>query len=1052
MQNKGLIWTFIILLSLTCIYQLSFTWIAQGVESDAEKYANGSIELEEQYLDSMSNQVVYPIFGYTYNEVRKNEINLGLDLKGGMNVVLEVSIADVIKAVSSNSDDKDFHAAMELAKENQKTTQKDFVSLFADAWKEVAGDKPLTSVFFTLENKDKINRNSSNNDVIKFIRKEADAAFERTFQVLRTRVNLFGVAQPNIQMLTTTDRILVELPGVKNKSRVRQLLQGTAKLEFWETYENQEIYPYLAEANDKINAILKAKEKGISVEEQEESAALDSLSENINEVDEGLSKNEEVQGSASLEEVDEKSEESLAELDSINTEVDSLEVDEDKGLSLLEQISGKAETDTSSDSSIDNTDLSFDEFAENNPLFAVLSPAIYQTENGDYMPGEGPMVGYVAVKDTAKVNEYLAMPEVKKIFPSDLKLLWTAKPFDDNEEFIQLIAIQVNNRDGEAPLEGDVITDASQEFSQFGGRPEITMRMNSLGAKSWKSLTRDNIGKSIAIVLDEYVYSFPRVNGEIAGGVSSITGDFSIDEAKLIANILKAGKLPAPAHIVEEAVVGPSLGQEAINSGMSSFLIALVVVLLYIIFYYGNSGIAADIALLSNLFFILGILASTSIALTLPGIAGIVLTIGMAVDANVLIYERIREELRNGKGIRLAVKEGYKNAYSAIIDANVTTMLTGIILWIFGTGPIEGFAKVLVIGIITSLFTAIFVTRLVFEWRLDKKKKITVDTKFSKGLFENLDIKVVERRKIFYVISVIIIVLGIGSMIFRGFSYGVDFTGGTTYVVRFDETVPVSDVRDALGESFISEDGVKLTPEIKVFGAVNQLKITTSYLIDSFDKGTNELIEEKLNEGLATMDILYEIMSSQVVGPTIADDIKKSAYWAVGFSLLIMFLYIFFRFRKWQYGLGAVLAIMHDVIIVLSAYSIFYGIMPFSLDIDQSFIAAILTVVGYSINDTVVIFDRIREFLGSKRKRSYKQLVNEAVNSTLGRTINTSLTTIFVLTMIFIFGGEVIRGFAFALLIGVIAGTYSSVCVATPLVVDFSKNEVEELNKEKEKK
>lgn len=1023
MQNKGLIWTFIVLLSLACLYQLSFTWVAQGVENDAEQFANGSIEKEENYLDSMAAEPVYPVLGHTYGEVRKNVLNLGLDLKGGMNVTLEVSVADVVKALASNSDDEDFNKAIDLAKEKMRNNQDNFVNLFAQSWKEVAGDKPMASVFYTLENKDNINRDATNEEVVEFIREEADAAFDRTFQVLRTRVNLFGVAQPNIQKLTASDRILVELPGVKNKERVRQLLQGTAKLEFWETYENAEIYPYLAQANEKLNLIQKGDE--VDSKDADSTSKIEALADTVEQ------------------KVEEATEEVV---ETAETAIDSLTNDTtEKESSLMDQIAGEA--DTASTDSAGIADQSFEDFAKDNPLFAVLSPAIYQNEQGNYMPGEGPIVGYVAIKDTAKVNEYLAMPEIQKIFPNDLRLLWTAKPFDEEGRFLQLIAIEVNSRDGKAPLEGDVITDAFQDFGQFGGRPEITMKMNTLGAKSWKRLTGENIGQSIAIVLDNYVYSFPNVNAEISGGVSSIEGDFSIEEAKLIANILKAGKLPAPARIVEEAVVGPSLGQEAIDSGMTSFLIALLIVLLYMIFFYGKAGIASDIALLANLFFIMGVLASTNIALTLPGIAGIVLTIGISVDANVLIYERIREELRAGKGTRLAITDGYKNAYSSIIDANVTTLLTGIILWFFGTGPVEGFAKVLVIGIITSLFSAIFITRLIFAWRLDKKQKITVSTKFSEHFLENISLKIVEKRKVFYIISSIIILIGVGSLLTRGLAYGVDFTGGRTYVVRFDESRDAVDVRKALSNSFVTEDGVNLAPEVKVFGEDNQLKVTTSYLIDSESIDADAKVETKLNEGLKSLGASYQIMSSQKVGPTIADDIKTSAFWAIIFSLIIIFLYILFRFRKWQFGLGAIAAIFHDVLLVLAVFSIFYGILPFSLEIDQAFIAAILTVVGYSINDTVVVFDRIREYLGAYKKREFNTVVNEAVNSTLSRTFNTSMSTFFVLLMIFIFGGEVIRGFSFALLVGVIVGTYSSLCVATPIVVDLTKKQEDKKRK-----
>lgn len=999
MQNKGLIWSFIILLSLACLYQLSFTWVAQGVESDAKEYANGSTEIEENYLDSMASESVYPITGQTYAEISKNVINLGLDLKGGMNVTLEVSVADVVKVLASTrKDDETFVKAIARAKELQKSSQSNFIELFDQAWQETAGTKPLTDIFYNFETKSKLNQNDPNEKVIEFLREETNAAFDRTFEVLRTRVNLFGVAQPNIQKLESSDRILVELPGVKNKERVRQLLQGTAKLEFWETYNNNEIYPYLAEANDKLNKIM-----GNDETEEEDIAILKDDSIDV--------------------------EDALANL--TDTVVDMLgdsSIVEEKSNELLDQLTDDSDTTA--------LDQSFEDFAKDNPFFAVLSPAIYQNTEGNYVPGEGPIVGYAAIKDTAKVNQYLRMPEISGLFPNKLKLLWTAKPSDEAGKFLQLIAIKVESRDGNAPLEGDVITDAFQDFSQLGGSPEITMRMNPIGAKTWKLLTADNIGRSVAIVLDNYVYSFPNVNQEISGGVSSISGNFTIEEAKLIANILKAGKLPAPARIVEEAVVGPSLGEKSIGDGLLSLIVALVIVMIYMIFYYGKAGIASDIALLANLFFLMGVIASTNIALTLPGLAGIVLTIGISVDANVLIYERIREELRAGKGARLAIADGYKHAYSSIIDANVTTLLTGIILWFFGTGPVEGFAKTLVIGILTSLFSAIFITRLIFAWRLDNKKKVTVSTNFTENAFSNLKLNFIPKRKTYYMISGILILAGVASFAVKGLSYGVDFKGGRSYLVSFDDKVETSDVRNALSGAF------ETAPEVKTFGEDNQVKITTSFMIDSEDPTADDQVEALLLGGIKDVGSNAKIESSQKVGPTIADDIKKSSIWAILFSLVVIFLYILLRFRKWQYGLGAVIAIFHDVIIVLAIFSMFWGILPFSLDIDQAFIAAILTVVGYSINDTVVVFDRIREFLGSYKKREMEEVVNDALNSTLSRTINTSLSTFFVLLMIFIFGGEVIRGFAFALMIGVAVGTYSSLCVATPIVVDLTKKQL----------
>ena len=822
--------------------------------------------------------------------------------------------------------------------------------------------------------------------------------------------------------------LIRKLPGVKNKDRVRQLLQGTAKLEFWETYENADVYPYLAQANDKLNLLLG--DKTTDAEEVDKDI--------MDAVVEGTA---DTLKAAMMEDTP----------STVDTELNALIEGED---STIEEESNElldALTEEGDSLGGDDINQSFEEFSKTNPLFAILQASVYQDpETNAYRAGEGPVVGTVAIKDTAKVNKYLKMDGIADIFPNDLKLLWTAKTIKDREgkptSYLQLIAIEVKSRDGKAKLEGDVITDANQDFGQFGGRPEITMRMNALGAKTWQRMTGENVGKSIAIVLDDNVYSFPNVNGEISGGVSSITGDFSIEEAKLIANILKAGKLPARARIVEEAVVGPSLGQEAINSGLLSFIVALVIVLLYMIFYYGKAGIASDIALLANLFFILGVLASTNIALTLPGIAGIVLTIGISVDANVLIYERIREELRAGKGARLAIADGYKHAYSSIIDANVTTILTGIILWFFGTGPVEGFAKTLVIGILTSLFCAIFITRLIFAWRLDNKKKVTVSTKATEGAFQKTNVSFVPKRKLYYIISSIIILAGIGSYFARGLSYGVDFSGGRSYLVRFEKSVSPAEVRDALSNAFVAENGSSYTPEVKSFGDDNQVKVTTSFMIDSEAEDADKQVEDKLMGGLSDMNANAQIMSSQKVGPTIADDIKSSAVWAILFSLVIIFLYILFRFRKWQYGLGAIVAIFHDVLVVLAVFSLCHGILPFSLDIDQAFIAAILTVVGYSINDTVVVFDRIREFLSSYKKKEMEVVINDALNSTLSRTVNTSLSTFFVLLMIFIFGGEVIRGFAFALLVGVAVGTYSSLCVATPIVVDLS-NKKEEVKK-----
>lgn len=994
MQNKGLLTGFTILFAIGCLFSLSLTWFATSVESDAKEYANGNSELEYAYLDSMASEEVYPVIGYTYGELRTKMLNLGLDLKGGMNVTLEVQIEEVVKALSSFNKDVPFNQAIRDAKQKQLETNQDFVTLFGEAYIAKNPNGKLSSIFYTLDNKDQLSPNATNEEVLEFVKTEADDAIERSFNVIRTRIGLFGSAQPSIQRLTGSDRILVELPGVKNKERVRQLLQGTAKLEFWLTWENKEVYPMLEQADIKLGKVL----NGIK-DEVKDSTATDSTV---------------VDGAAVEEEVEDSTEDAAA--------------------SLLDDLAaGSNDTNLTDSTATANQD--YEKYAKEHPLFAVMRPAIYQNpENQQYEYGTGPVVGMVAVKDTARVNELLKMKEVQSFFPPRLKFLWTAKPYDEEGKFVQLIAIKIDNRDGKAALEGDVIIDASQQFDQFGGSPEISMSMNGEGANKWRILTGGHIGESIAIVLDDLVYSFPTVNGEISGGQSSISGNFTIEEAKLIANILKAGKLPAPARIVEEAVVGPTLGSESISKGLNSFMIALLVVLAYMIFYYSKAGVASVIALLANMFFIFGILAAfpSLIALTLPGIAGIILTIGMSVDANVLIFERIREEIAAGKGIRLAVADGYKFAYSSIIDANVTTILTGVVLLIFGTGPVAGFAKTLVVGIFTSLFTAIFITRIIFESRLAKNKTLSFSTKLTEGAFKKVNFGFLKNRKKFYILSGIIILAGIGSLATRGLQYGVDFKGGRSYTVRFEGEVSTVDVASKLTVPF------EHAPEVKTFGDGNQVKIVTSYMIDSNAEDADNQVEAKLNEGLAQVGSGFEIMSSQKVGPTIADDIKTDSFWSIVFSLVIIFLYIVFRFKKWQFGMGALIALFHDVLMVLSLFSLLYGILPFSLEIDQAFIAAILTVVGYSINDTVVVFDRIREYLGSYKKQEMGAVINNALNSTLSRTVNTSLSTIFVLAMIFFFGGEVIRGFSFALLIGVIVGTYSSLCIASPVMYDFA--------------
>ena len=1002
MQNRNVIKIFAIIFAIVCLYQLSFTWVANGVEDDAVAYAADFNEDEREvkekfYLDSISSEQVFDILltSYTYAECQQREINLGLDLKGGMNVTLEVMVVDVVKALSNQNKDETFNAAIANTLSAQEDSQDDFVTIFGREYEKLApaANTGLSALFSTPDLRDKVQFSSTNLEVIEVLKIEVEDAIARSFNILRSRIDRFGVTQPNIQRLETAGRILVELPGIKDPERARKLLQSTAQLEFWETYEYKELFQALESAN----AFLRETAQAVTVEE-------DSVKVETTQVEEVVEQEDTTQ---------------------------------DKTSDLLAEI----EADTlAADSTANN--LSFEEFASQNPLYALLYPNVDQQNQLN----EGPVVGFCAVKDTAALNVYLKDDAIRKFFPVDVKFAYTVKPYDPDGKFVQLVALK-SDRNGKSAMEGDVVTDAVQVFGQFASSAEVSMEMNAEGAKQWKRLTAENIKKSVAIVLDGYVYSYPTVQAEIAGGRSSITGNFTVNEAKDLANILKSGKLPAPARIIEEAIVGPSLGEEAISSGLTSFIFALLLVLAYMIFYYNGAGVVSNIALLANIFFIFGVLSSLGAVLTLPGIAGIILTIGMSVDANVLIYERIREELSNGKGLRLAIEDGYNNAYSSIIDANVTTLLTGIILYTFGTGPIKGFATTLIIGILTSLFAAIFITRLVISYRLNKGKTISFATKLTEGAFKNINIDFIGKRKRFYILSAVIVLLGIGSLVTKGLNYGVDFIGGRTYVVRFDDTVNNEELRSALTDVFVDADGLNYTPQVKTFGDDNQVKVTTSFMIENSEPTTDLIVESKLSEGLSTTGLEYEIMSSQKVGPTIADDIKDAAVWSVFFSLLIIFLYILVRFRKWQFSLGAVVAVFHDVLIVLSIFSIFYGILPFSLEIDQAFIAAILTIIGYSLNDTVVVFDRVREYMNDNKKKGVHELINGALNSTLSRTINTSLTTFCVLLIIFIFGGEVIRGFMFALLVGVVVGTYSSLFVASPIMLDTIKKKEEKVKR-----
>ncbi|MCC8173631.1 MAG: protein translocase subunit SecDF [Odoribacter sp.] len=1008
MRNKGAITLLIVVLVLVSAYQLFFTYKTSQVERAARVYADGDADKEKAYLDSMANRTVYNFLGlvkFTYKECKELELPLGLDLKGGMNVTMEVEVADILRSLANNSQDPAFNQAIAEATRMRATSSKDFVTLFGEAFERIAPNAQLASpnIFGTVELKDKIKIGASNREVLNVIHNEANGAIDNTFNILRTRIDRFGVAQPNIRKADISGRIVIELPGIKDAQRVRKLLQGTAALEFFETFDNPEFYPYLVSANDRIRDLQKGSENTSSVEQDTTEVFTES----------------------------ERVEESLEE-NPITSTVTSDDEDD-----LLRQL---ATGDTLTGSNLD-----IEEWRKENPLFSILTPAA--SSNGLH---PGSTVGYAQLRDTSEVNRLLELPQVKSLLPRNARLIWSMKSTDD---VLALHAIKITTRDGKAPLDGGAVTDARKGFNeQAGGAPMVNMNMNGEGAKVWARLTKDNVGRCIAIVLDGYVVSAPVVNGEIKGGSSQITGNFDVKEAEDLANILKSGKLPAPARIIADEIVGPSLGQESIRTGMWSFAIAFILVLLYMLFFYSKgAGLAADIALLANLFFLFGVLASIEAVLTLPGIAGIVLTMGMAVDANVLIFERIEEGKRAGKGLKLAIKDGYNNAYSAIIDGQVTTLLTGFILYYFGEGPIKGFATTLIIGIFTSLFCAIFITRLILERAASKNENVSFTTNFTKNWLRNTRIPFLQKRKIYYLVSGTLIVLSFAFLFTKGLDLGIDFVGGRTYTVRFDQPVQVEDVAESLTEVYGS------APEVKTFGGENQVKITTKYKIDEEGLEVDDEVETLLYEGVqkylptgVDKETFLEDyrLRSEKVGPAVAEDITRAAFWSVLFALIVIFVYIMVRFTKWQYGAGAVVGLAHNVIIVMGVFSAFSGLLPFSLEIDQAFIAAILTVVGYSINDTVVVFDRIREYHGLYPKRSEMEVTNEALNSTLRRTFSTSLSTTIVLLAIFIFGGTSIKGFIFALLIGIIVGTYSSLCVATPISYDLSQR----FNKTKSKK
>ena len=994
MQNKGFVKVFAVLLTLVCLFYLSFSFVTRHYNSKAAEYAGGDPVKESSYLDSLSTQKVW--LGYTLKQCREMEISLGLDLKGGMNVVLELNVADVIRSLSNNNQDENFNKALDLAYAHQATSQKDFIDLFAEEYKKLDNGARLSAIFSTFELKDKITPQSTDAQVVSVLKDELKSAIDNSFNVLRTRIDRFGVVSPNIQRLETAGRILVELPGVKEPERVRKLLQGSANLEFWETYNLPEIYQQLVAADNVLATVLKSEDSAAATESTDAVVA-------------------------------ETTETTTAAPAEATNDADSL---------LAKIGEDKPENQAA---------LSREEFAKQHPLFALLQINQY---NGQL--ASGPVVGIADKKDIAKINEYLNMKQVKDILPRNLSLKWGVKALDEKEQYFYLYAIKMTNRDGTPALGGDVVTDANADFVQQAGRSEqqVSMTMNAEGAKAWARLTKENIGKAVAIVLDDMVYSAPNVQVEITGGRSQITGHFTPEEAKDLANVLKSGKMAASVQIVQEDVVGPSLGQEAINAGVISFALALILLMIYMCAFYGIiPGLIADGALVLNIFFTMGILASFQAVLTLPGIAGMVLTLGMAVDANVLIYERTKEELRAGKSLGKAIADGYGNAFSAIFDSNLTSIITGIVLFYFGTGPIRGFATTMIIGLVASFLTAVFLTRIVYEALLakDKLKNVTFTTSITKDLLTNPKINFLAARKVGYLIPAGIIVLGAISMSTIGLNNGIDFTGGRNYVVRFDQDVKTDEVRDMLDAQL---DGSVSVIQI---GTPDQVRVSTNYKIDDSDPSVDQEIETKLFEGVksllpagTTLDQFtgQYIQSSQKVGPSMADDIKNAAILAVIFAMICMAAYILLRFRDISFSVGAFASVAVTTLCIISFYTLLWKVLPFSMEVDQTFIAAILTIIGYSINDTVVVFDRIRETIGLYPKRDRYQVINDALNSTLCRTFNTSLTTLVVVLCIFILGGATIRSFTFAILLGIIIGTYSTLFVATPIAYELQKKKI----------
>jgi SecD/SecF fusion protein len=994
MQNKGFVTVFAALLGAVCIFYLSFTFVTNKYYNEAKVYAAGGNGSESHYLDSLSTKKVW--LGYTLKKSRTMELNLGLDLKGGMSVIMEINVADILKSLANHNPDPNFNQALANATAKQATSTQDYISLFTEEYHKIDRNARLSAIFSTFELKDRIQPQNTDAQVEAVLRKELQSAIDNSFNVLRTRIDRFGVVAPNIQKMQTDGRISIELPGIKEPERVRSLLQGSANLEFWETYDEKEIHQALLAANAVIrDSIANAQSKASdAVPVQSEIAATET-----------------------------------------EPELDPLLAD-----SLENEI---AET---------NADINdADYFQKNFPLFFALNL------NPDMTNATGPIVGTVRKYDMVLVDRYLSMKRVQEVLPRQLKLRWGVSPIDEQESIFQLYALKITTRNGRAPLEGDVITDARDEFGQNSNKAEVSMRMNTEGAKKWARLTKENIGRCVAIVLDDQVYSAPVVNGEIPNGQSSISGHFTPEEAKDLANVLKSGKMSAPAHIINEEVVGPSLGQEAISKGFVSFVIAVIILMLYLVVVYGfKPGMIANFALFLNLFFTLGFLASFHAVLTLSGIAGIVLSLALAVDANVLVYERIKEEMRGGKTVKKAVDEGYNKAFSAIFDSNLTSIITGVILYVFGSGPIRGFATTLIFGIAISFFTAVYLTHTIYSYYLEKGKfaNLSFVTPLMKNFMVDPNFNLMNPRKLIYIISISLTVISIGAFALRGLNQGIDFTGGRNYIVRFDQPINTVDAQEMLMPYF--EDH---TPSVITYGNSEQVRVSTNYRITETAEGIDQEITRKMYDAFKTLlpaETTYDqfmtenVKSSQTVGPSIAEDLKRDAVWAVILAVIAIGLYILLRFKDVSYSIGTIAALTIETIIIIGIYAIFWGRLPFSLEVDQTFIGAILTAIGYSINDKVVVFDRVREFSQLYPTRSKYELFNGALNSTLDRTLNTGMSTFFVLIIIFIFAGDATRSFSFTMLLGLFIGTFSSLFVAAPLAYELQERKYQkQLLKEK---